>query len=50
MPNRRFGEQWALEISTADPELEPGSFTVAPLGEVAVMSRSLTVFKRSPPA
>ena len=25
LPRRRFGAQWALELSTADPEAEPGS-------------------------
>ena len=25
LPRRRFGAQWALELSTADPSAEPGS-------------------------
>ncbi|MDP9386000.1 MAG: glycogen debranching enzyme, partial [Actinomycetota bacterium] len=47
LPNRRFGERWALELSTADPELEPGTVTAEALSEVAVSSRSMLVLKRA---
>ena len=46
LPNLRFGKRWALELSTADPEAVPGSMTAEALGDVAVVSRSMLVFKR----
>jgi glycogen operon protein len=46
LPNRRFGDQWALELSTADPEAPPGRLRVHARDEVSITSRSLVVFKR----
>jgi isoamylase len=46
LPNRRFGKTWSLELSTADPDATPGSTCAGALGSVAVVSRSMLVFKR----
>ena len=46
LPRRRFGMNWALELSTADPEAEPGSWRVQAQTEVTVISRSILVLKR----
>ena len=45
-PRRRFGMNWALELSTADPEAEPGSQRFQAQTEVTVISRSILVLKR----
>jgi hypothetical protein len=37
---------WALELSTADPEAEPGSQRFQAQTEVTVISRSILVLKR----
>jgi glycogen operon protein len=47
LPRRRFGAQWLLELSTADPAAEPGSFRVGARSAVSVISRSLLVLKRA---
>ena len=46
LPRRRFGAQWALELSTAEPEAEPGSARYGARTEVHVTSRSIVVLKR----
>ena len=46
LPNRRFGERWSLELSTAEPEAQPGSHVVAAQEEIAVVARSLLVLRR----
>jgi isoamylase len=46
LPRRRFGAQWELELSTAEPEAEPGSARYGARTEVQVMSRSILVLKR----
>jgi len=46
LPRRRFGAHWALELSTADPEAEPGSTRYEAQTEVNVTSRSILVMKR----
>jgi glycogen operon protein len=46
LPAVRFGRTWALELSTAGPEGVPGSVCAEALGTVAVVSRSILVFKR----
>ena len=46
LPRRRFGMNWALELSTADPEAEPGSQRFQAQTEVTVISRSILVLKR----
>jgi len=46
LPRRRFGAQWALELSTADPAAQAGSLSYGARTEVEVVSRSLVVLKR----
>jgi glycogen operon protein len=46
LPRRRFGAQWMLELSTADPSLQPGSSRHSARTEVAVVSRSIVILKR----
>ncbi len=47
LPRRRFGAQWALELSTADPDAEPGTSRYGARTEVPLLSRSLVVLKRA---
>jgi len=46
LPRRRFGAQWALELSTADPEAAAGSATFGARTEVEVIARSLLILRR----
>jgi glycogen operon protein len=46
LPPVRFGRRWALELSTADPALEPGSWEVPVRAEVEVEGRSLLLLRR----
>jgi glycogen operon protein len=46
LPRRRFGAQWSLELSTAQPEAEPGRSRYGARTEVGVISRSIVVLKR----
>jgi isoamylase len=46
LPRRRFGAQWALELSTADPEAPAGSAAYGARTQVDVISRSLVILKR----
>ena len=46
LPPARFGRRWALELSTAEPELEPGAFEVPVRGEAVVEGRSLLLLRR----
>jgi isoamylase len=46
LPRRRFGAQWALELSTAEPEAEAGSVRYGARNEVPVISHSVVVLKR----
>jgi glycogen operon protein len=43
---RRFGAEWTLELSTADPALEPGSINYRAGREAAVRSHSIVVLRR----
>ena len=47
LPPARFGRRWSLELSTAEPELEPGAQEFRVRAEVAVEGRSLLVLRRS---
>ena len=49
LPARRFGTTWAVELTTVDPAVEPGAWTVPTRGTVAVASRSITILKRVAP-
>jgi isoamylase len=46
LPARRYGQTWALELGTAQPEDEPGSLMVAARGPVVAAARSVTVLRR----
>jgi glycogen operon protein len=46
LPRRRFGARWALELSTADPDAEPGSSISGARTEVPVIAHSIVVLKR----
>ena len=46
LPARRFGMVWELELSTADPALEPGSRSFRTREEVRLTGRSLVVLRR----
>jgi glycogen operon protein len=50
LPARRFGQEWALELTTADPDHQPGTLTAQARQAVEVMARSVTVLKRIGPA
>jgi isoamylase len=47
LPRRRFGAQWLLELSTADPAAEPGSARYGARTDVKVVARSVVVLKRA---
>jgi glycogen operon protein len=46
LPRRRFGAQWTLELSTADPSAEAGSVNCGARTELEVTSRSIVILKR----
>ncbi len=46
LPRRRFGREWTLELSTAQPELEPASANYGAWTELAIPSQSILVLKR----
>jgi glycogen operon protein len=46
LPRRRFGAQWVLEISTAEPSAEAGSLRYSARTEITVPARSVVVLKR----
>jgi isoamylase len=46
LPTRRFGARWKLELSTAEPELEPQARSYAAREEVDVQARSILVLRR----
>ncbi|HUE26519.1 MAG TPA: glycogen debranching protein GlgX [Solirubrobacteraceae bacterium] len=46
LPRRRFGAQWSLELSTADPGAPAGSIRYGARTEVEVISRSIVILKR----
>jgi isoamylase len=47
LPRPSMGRSWELELSTADPEAEPGSATYAAREAVDVMAHSITILKRT---
>jgi glycogen operon protein len=47
LPRRRFGAQWALELSTAEPLVPAGSVSYGARTEVEVISRSIVILKRA---
>ncbi|HEY2160346.1 MAG TPA: glycogen debranching protein GlgX [Solirubrobacteraceae bacterium] len=46
LPRRRFGAQWALELSTAEPDADVGSASYGARTEVELVSRSIVILKR----
>jgi glycogen operon protein len=46
LPRRRFGPQWVLELSTADPAAQPGSTAHGARTQVTVKARSIMILKR----
>jgi glycogen operon protein len=46
LPRRRFGAQWTLELSTAEPKAEAGSINYGARTEVTVLSRSIVMLRR----
>ena len=49
LPGRRYGRTWGLELSTADPNAEPGALTTGSREPHEVKARSVTVLKRIDP-
>jgi glycogen operon protein len=47
LPRRRFGAQWTLELSTADPGAGAGSQRFGARTEFEVISRSIVILKRA---
>jgi len=47
LPTRRFGVRWAHELSTFEPEVQPGEREYAARQPVEVESRSLLLLRRS---
>jgi len=47
LPRRRFGAQWLLELSTADPDAEPGSVKYGARTEVKAAAHTTIVLKRA---
>ena len=50
LPARRWGQKWALELSTADPTAAAGSETYDARSRIETVARSVTVLKRIDPA
>jgi glycogen operon protein len=47
LPRRRFGAQWSLELSTADPQAQADASAYGARTEVEVVSRSIVILKRA---
>jgi hypothetical protein len=46
LPSVSYGRRWTNELSTADPDAEPGVAVFAARGAVAVEGRSLVLLRR----
>jgi len=46
LPRRRFGAEWTLELSTANPELQPESANYGAWTELTIAAHSILVLKR----
>jgi isoamylase len=46
LPPKRFGAQWELELSTAEPESQAGSVRYDARSKLAVLARSILILKR----
>jgi len=49
LPNQSFGQEWALELSTLEPELAPGAETFLARDTLPLAARSLLLLKRARP-
>jgi isoamylase len=47
LPGRRYGQTWGLELSTAEPDAQPGALTVGARQPIEIKARSVTVLKRA---
>jgi glycogen operon protein len=47
LPNQSFGREWALEVSTEEPELAPGERTFTARAALTVSARSLVLLRRA---
>ncbi|MBA2637891.1 MAG: glycogen debranching protein GlgX, partial [Solirubrobacterales bacterium] len=45
LPAGRYGRRWTLELSTAEPALEAGAWTVGPRDVLPTVARSITVLR-----
>ncbi|MEJ7824534.1 MAG: glycogen debranching protein GlgX [Solirubrobacteraceae bacterium] len=50
LPARRWGQRWAIELSTAEPDADPGSATYVARSKFEALARSVTVLRRVDPA
>jgi len=47
LPRPRMGRRWELELTTADPDAQPGSRTYAAQELINVTAHSVTILKRA---
>jgi len=47
LPRRYMGARWALELSTADPDAEPGSAVYEQHSKLTVLAHTMVVLKRT---
>jgi len=47
LPARRYGQTWALELDTADPDAQPGSLSVDAREAIVAQARSMAVLRRA---
>ncbi|MHB1837301.1 MAG: glycogen debranching enzyme, partial [Solirubrobacteraceae bacterium] len=46
LPHSLVGSRWSLELSTADPDAEPGSATYGARAEIDVLDRAIVILRR----
>ena len=46
LPSHRYGTQWSLELSTAEPALQSDAWRVGPRATVKMLARSVVVLRR----
>ena len=46
LPSHRYGTQWSLELSTAEPALQSDAWRVGPRATVKMVARSVVVLRR----
>jgi hypothetical protein len=50
LPTRRFGAQWEMVLTTADPMAQEGLLVAPARTEVPVIARSIMLLKRVTPS